>query len=38
VALASRLKPVPRERDFVEFDLEWAFSSVAEVAAAVAGR
>ena len=36
--LASRLKPVLRERDFVEFDLERAFSLVADVAAAVAAR
>lgn len=36
--LAPRLKPVLRERDFAEFDLERAFSRVAEVAAAVARR
>jgi hypothetical protein len=35
--VASRLKPVLRERDFAEFDLERAFNSVAEVAAALAG-
>ena len=33
--LASRLKPVLRDRDFVEFDLERAFATVAEVAAAL---
>lgn len=31
----SRLKPVLRDRDFVEFDLERAFATVAEVAAAL---
>jgi hypothetical protein len=36
--LASRLKPVLRERDFAEFDLERAFGSVAEVAVAVGGH
>lgn len=36
--VVSRLKPVLRERDFAEFDLERAFSGVAEVAAAVARR
>lgn len=36
--LASQLKPVLRERDFAEFDLERAFSIVAELAVAVAGR
>ena len=33
--LESRLKPVLRDRDFVEFDLERAFATVAEVAAAL---
>jgi predicted nucleotidyltransferase component of viral defense system len=33
--LESRLKPVLRDRDFVEFDLERAFGIVAEVAAAL---
>lgn len=34
--LESRLRPVLRERDFVEFDLDRAFAIVTEVAAAVA--
>jgi len=33
--LESRLKPVLRDRDFVEFDLERAFATVAEVATAL---
>jgi predicted nucleotidyltransferase component of viral defense system len=36
--LPSRLKPVLRERDFAEFDLERAFGSVTEVALAVTGH
>ena len=33
--LESRLKPVLRDRDFVEFNLERAFATVADVAAAL---
>lgn len=33
--IESRLKPVLRDRDFVEFDLDRAFATVAEVAAAL---
>jgi predicted nucleotidyltransferase component of viral defense system len=36
--VTSQLKPVLRKRDFKEFDLQRAFSSVAEVAAALAGE
>ena len=36
--LESRLKPVLRIRDFAEFDLDRAFASVAEVAAALARK
>jgi predicted nucleotidyltransferase component of viral defense system len=36
--LASYLRPVLRDRDFVEFDLERAVRSVTEVAAAVANQ
>ena len=36
--LMSQLRPVLRDRDFAEFDLERAFQSVTEVATAVAER
>lgn len=36
--LASQLKPVLRDEDFAEFDLDRAFGTVADVAAALADR